>query len=740
MKKTLIFLLTLCTLLAVCVFGVSADDIETDETRANGLYFLGLIQGYSANGQDFGLGDALTRAQAVVLLERYLGVLNAAETAAIKAPFDDVPAWADAYVGYACENKLVSGKTDASGKAYFDPDAPVSEAEFLTLLLRAMEYADKNDGSGDFVWSDPYALSDSLSLTAGKAEAFLRGDAFRICWSALGARIKTGGTMAEKLMTAGIFDGSRYDLAKRIASGKKIRVVCVGDSITQGTGAKNQSNNYPSRLQKLLGSSFSVINCGKASSYVMSPESSYNVKASQPALYYPNTAVYKTAISASPDVVILALGTNDARSMTDPAALDQWIKDYKALIADFAALDSKPQIYLSVCLPAVNAALTYEGTVRILPDLIRQVGEELDLPVLETGADLREYYKAVLPLNDKVHPDDTTYEALAVYMYNHVFGGSAEMPSVPAAKDGVVFVSDSGRAAAGGTSPADAVNNLAYAFGMLKENGGTIVVCGPVTNSQTMFPAADGTITITSVYDGVDYAQTANAKVVVKGGYLFFSDVVFENVTIHAAANGQGFYMGYNDLTIGDGVKTTWDSGITSVLSLNMGHTPQTSATEASYFDCVKDCTLTVNSGTFSIVRGGNRRGNAAYAVGKVAEGAKISVIINGGEFNFVSTTSVNSGTGMNDLCGELYVEINGGSFAGDFCAIANIGTNNTAYTPAYTGSATVKITGGTFAGKIKAYQSDTTKKLAGGVKLILTDDTKALASKASGFEIEYAK
>ena len=107
MKKTLIFLLALCTLLAICVFGVSADDIETDETRANGLYFLGLIQGYSADGQDFGLGDALTRAQAVVLLERYLGVLNAAETASIKAPFDDVPAWADAYVGYACEKRTL---------------------------------------------------------------------------------------------------------------------------------------------------------------------------------------------------------------------------------------------------------------------------------------------------------------------------------------------------------------------------------------------------------------------------------------------------------------------------------------------------------------------------------------------------------------------------------------------------------------------------------------------------------
>ncbi len=737
MKKKIIIALVLCIISALCIFGAAA--AETEESCANGLYLLGLIQGYSEGGQDFGFDDSLTRAQAVVLLERYLGVLDSAAAANVKAPFSDVPAWADLYVGYACENKLVSGRKDASGNAYFDPDAPISEAEFLTLLLRAMKYEDKNDGSGDFVWSDPYALSDKLGLTDGKNEQFLRGDAFVMCWAALGAATQGGDSVADTLMAADVFEDAQYSLAQRIAGGEIIKVVCVGDSITQGTGAKDQRNNYPSRLQALLGSSFQVINCGKASSYVMSPSSKFNVKASTPELYYPNTAVYKTAMASDPDIVIIALGTNDARSLTEAAASQQFVKDYKALIADFAALASKPQIYLSIPLPAASNAIPYEGTVYILPDLIRGVGEELSLPVLETGIDLRDYYEAVLPFNDRLHPDDTSYAALAAYMRRHVFGAAQALPVIPAAQNDVVFVSDNGKRENGGTSPADAVNSLAYAFGMLRENGGTVVVCGTVSNPQTFLPTAGGQIKITSVYDGVDYAATAGAKLVVKGSYFFRSDVLIENITIHTTANGQGFYIGYNDFTIGSGVTTTWASNVTTVLSLNFGYTIQLAGTEASCFDCVKDCTLTVNSGTWSIIRGGNKRAKATYAVSDVKEGVKLSVIINGGTFNHAGV-SPNSGSGMNDLNGELYVEINGGSFAGDFFAIANVGTNQTGYTPTFGGSAVVKITGGTFQGKLGAYQVETAKKLTGGVKLILTDKTASLASKAKGFEIEYEK
>ena len=93
MKKILPFLLLFALLFA---FSVSAAPTETD--AANSLYALGLVQGYANASDRFGLADNLTRAQAVILLERYLGVEDAAKAETAKAPFDDVPDWANAYV------------------------------------------------------------------------------------------------------------------------------------------------------------------------------------------------------------------------------------------------------------------------------------------------------------------------------------------------------------------------------------------------------------------------------------------------------------------------------------------------------------------------------------------------------------------------------------------------------------------------------------------------------------------
>lgn len=75
--------------------------------------------------------------------------------------------------------------------------------------------------------------------------------------------------------------------------------------------------------------------------------------------------------------------------------------------------------------------------------------------------------------------------------------------------------------------------------------------------------------------------------------------------------------------------------------------------------------------------------------------------MINGGEFKHVGT-SPNTGTGMNNLSDEVYMEINGGTFAGDLYLIGNVGTNTTGYTPAYSGKAALKITGAHFQVSLK--------------------------------------
>lgn len=734
MKKLFSIAAVLCLTLALLV---TASAETTNANAANGLYALGLIQGYSEGGSDFGLDDNLTRAQAVVLLERYLGVFETAKTENAKAPFDDVPEWAAPYVGYATANGLVSGKKDALGRVYFDPDAAISEPEFLTLLLRAMDYADKNDGSGDFIWSDPFTLAGKLGLVANTAARadFKRGDAFLICWNALGAKSKTGKVIADRLTGQNVFKEEQYTMAKKIASGETITVVCVGDSITQGTGAKNQSNNYPSQLQKLLGDGFKVVNCGKASSYVMSPESEYNVKASTPELWYKNTAQYKTAMASNPDIIIVMLGTNDARSMTAGAAKDDFVKWYKDLISDFRSLESKPQIYLSTMIPAVNVHTTYQGTAWILPDVIRKIADELKLPLVDTQKNVGDYYTAMLPYGDKVHPTDKTYRALAVNFYNEIFGGKLELPTVKQAENGVVFVSESGALENGGTSPKDAVKTLTHAAAMLAENGGTIVVCGRTEEGITVMPKTNGKITITSTYDGVDYRETNDAKLELSGIFMFQGDCTLENLDISYTKSGLGFYCGYNDVTFGDGLVCTRASGVTSDFSINAGYAIGIGGVTREDVSCHEDCTVTVNSGTYAIFRGGNIRSNAAYPVGGVDKGVKLNCIINGGTYTYVGA-NVTTGTGMNGCDGDLYFEINGGEFAMSVFGVCRIGSNTTGYTPTFGGSLTMKITGGIFKGEVGLYQSSDSPRVKGDSTLILGGSAKdELQGTVRGFD-----
>lgn len=76
-----------------------------------------------------------------------------------------------------------------------------------------------------------------------------------------------------------------------------IRVACVGDSITQGSG-------YPAKLQVLLGTNYSVGNFGVSGSTV-------TLNSTKP---YMNQTAFEKAQQFQPKVVVIMLGTNDART------------------------------------------------------------------------------------------------------------------------------------------------------------------------------------------------------------------------------------------------------------------------------------------------------------------------------------------------------------------------------------------------------------------------------------------
>ena len=117
------------------------------DDAAAALHALHLVAGTSsADGMvNFDLDAPLSRAQAVTLVVRFLGAERAALDGDPQMPFDDLPAWARPYVGYAYANGIAKGTSATK----FDADATISRAAFLTSLLRVLGYADTNDGSGD---------------------------------------------------------------------------------------------------------------------------------------------------------------------------------------------------------------------------------------------------------------------------------------------------------------------------------------------------------------------------------------------------------------------------------------------------------------------------------------------------------------------------------------------------------------------------------------------------------------
>jgi acyl-CoA thioesterase I len=119
-----------------------------------------------------------------------------------------------------------------------------------------------------------------------------------------------------------------------------IRVACVGDSITFGSGIENREvNSYPAQLQKMLGPGWEVQNFGISGATMLK-------KGDKP---YWQLDAFQQVQEFNPDVVIIKLGTNDTKPQNWKYG-DQYQADYRAMVQHFKNLESQPEIW--VCLPA----------------------------------------------------------------------------------------------------------------------------------------------------------------------------------------------------------------------------------------------------------------------------------------------------------------------------------------------------------------------------------------------------
>ncbi len=287
------------------------------------------------------------------------------------------------------------------------------------------------------------------------------------------------------------------------------------------------------------------------------------------------------------------------------------------------------------------------------------------------------------------------------------------------AADAVVYVSGAGSDTADGTSDAAPLKTLAAAYDTVGK-GGTVVVCGPLTLSGNALhlPQSSGTVTITSVFGGVDYTKQGGA-VLNLGGYTYLGgDTVFENIKINDSSS---FYFnqlicGGHNLTIGNGVVCTKDSGeyITILGGMYINSNSMTAADVSFY-----DYTITVNSGLWYGVYGSNKRTSNESAMGATGN---VSIIINGGSFTGKAANQADAMIAVGGFAsqdGDYYLEINGGIFNCPIYGIARPGGNSGRYTAYYDGDVKIVINGGELRGAtVSTVQSETASYIGGNYAL----------------------
>lgn len=196
------------------------------------------------------------------------------------------------------------------------------------------------------------------------------------------------------------------------ASSGKIKVACIGNSITYGSGVANRElNSYPAQLQAYLGEEYEVENFGVSGRTLLSKGD----------LPYIQTEQYKQSLSFNPDIVFIKLGTNDSKPQNRPY-LGEYKDDYLKLIDSYRKLPSKPRIILLTpvrCFLPADAGINDEVMQTKITPVIKEIAAEENLEIINLyylfGNTWQEHF-----LPDRLHPSSIGAGMMATKLYSHL--------------------------------------------------------------------------------------------------------------------------------------------------------------------------------------------------------------------------------------------------------------------------------------------------------------------------------
>ena len=194
----------------------------------------------------------------------------------------------------------------------------------------------------------------------------------------------------------------------------KIKVACIGNSITYGTGVPDREvNAYPAKLQGLLGEKYEVGNFGKPGATLLN-------KGHRP---YIRQQEYKDALAFAGDIVVIHLGINDTDPRDWPNYRDEFIGDYRALVQSFREANPKCRIILARMTPLSDRHRRFESGTR---DWHAEIQLAIECIARVEGLQLIDFhaplYSYPFLLEDAVHPNAEGAAILAKTVYEGITG------------------------------------------------------------------------------------------------------------------------------------------------------------------------------------------------------------------------------------------------------------------------------------------------------------------------------
>lgn len=193
-----------------------------------------------------------------------------------------------------------------------------------------------------------------------------------------------------------------------------IRVACVGNSITYGTGIEDRAHDsYPSQLQRMLGERYVVGNFGK-------PGATLLYHGHRP---YVVQKEFKEALAFKGDIAVIHLGINDTDPRNWPNYRDEFVKDYLSIMDSLRAANPKVRFILARMTPIadrhprfISGTKQWHGEIQSAIETVARL----------SGAELIDFHEPLYPylnlLPDAIHPNPEGAGILAKTVYSGITG------------------------------------------------------------------------------------------------------------------------------------------------------------------------------------------------------------------------------------------------------------------------------------------------------------------------------